>query len=126
MLKSINEEVLHMSELPSAKQSPRIINGVLKWYLGDTFDLDIRLSLIDQENEDYIIGPDDTVETVFRDATGDIVKTFTQTGIGDNTITLDFNAETTALFDRGKYTYDIYLNSLERTTLANDNEAVVE
>lgn len=115
-----------MSELPSAKQSPRIINGVLIWYFCDTFDLDIKLSLIDQENEEYIIRPEDIVETAFRDATGDVVHTFTQTGITDNTITLSFDAEITALFDRGKYTYDIYLNGVKRTTLANDNEAVVE
>ena len=36
-----------MSNLPNAEQSPRVVNGVIKWYEGDTFDLTIGLDLED-------------------------------------------------------------------------------
>ena len=36
-----------MNNLPRADLSPRIVNGVLKWYEGDTFSLQIDLELED-------------------------------------------------------------------------------
>lgn len=115
-----------MSELPGAQQSPRIVNGVIKWYQGDTFDLNIYLNMMDQDGMEVIIGGSDTVTVVFKDKTNTEIKTFTFDSISNNTISLDFDSICTALFPKGKYFYDIYYNGTERTTIANDNQVIVE
>lgn len=119
-----------MSCLPGAKPSPRIEHGVIMWYAGDTFDLDIALHLTDQDGEDIIIGDDDRVEVEFRRRSGSLLHRFVCTAEDDtlhgNTITLIFDERTAAMFARGEYIYDIYLVGAERTTIANDNCAMVE
>lgn len=113
-----------MSNIPSAKQSPRLERGVLSWYQGDTFDLTIALDLTDQDGEP--VPAAGSVEIVFRDGCHDIVKKFVLEAT-DNMVTLNFDAETTALFPIGEYTYDAYyLHDNKRTTIMNDNKAVVE
>lgn len=115
-----------MANIPSAEISPRIASGVIKWYQGDTFDIDLKINLTDQDGDPVTIGASDTVKVLFLDCCGNTVKEFTCTNIQNNTITLDFDATCTALFGKGNYTYDVYLNADERTTIVNDNKAVVE
>lgn len=115
-----------MGNIPNAEPSPRVVNGVLKWYEGDTFDLDLEIKLEDQDGEPITIGASDTVKVVFRDSARNIVKEFSFTGISGNTVTLDFDSTCTALFPKGCYTYDVYYTGADRTTVANDNKAVVE
>lgn len=115
-----------MENIPNAKQSPRIETGVLKWYARDTFSLVIELDLTDQDGEAVTIAPSDTVTAVFSDANGDTVKTFTFTNVEHDTVTLEFDGETSALFAPGRYTYTVALASAERRTLAAGNEVIVE
>jgi len=115
-----------MSNLPSAEQSPRIVNGVIKFYQGDTFDLVLELDLVDQDGEEITIAAGDTVKVVFKDKSLSTVKEFTFTNITGNTVTMEFDATCTALFPAGRYTYDIYYTAEDRTTIANDNKVVVE
>ncbi len=115
-----------MNNLPNTEVSPRIVNGVLRWYAGDTFDIQIEIDLKDQDDEPITIGPDDTVEVVFKDKSLDVVKTFEFNNIEDNTVTLEFDETCTALFPAGKYTYDVYYTGEKRTTIANDNKVLVE
>ena len=115
-----------MSVLPSARPSPRIVNGVLKWYQGDTFQLDIELQLEDQDGEIVNIASSDTVTVVFYDRRVRVVKEFVSTNIEGNTASLLFDEQTTALFPAGEYTYNVYLDGEKRTTLAKDNNVVVE
>lgn len=115
-----------MSNLPSAEMSPRIVNGVIKWYQGDTFDLQLTFDLEDQDGEPITIAPTDTVKIVFKDKSLKTVKEFTFTNISNNTVTMDFDATCTALFTKGNYTYDVLYSRSERTTVANDNKVVVE
>ena len=115
-----------MANIPNAKVSPRIDTGVLYWYEGDTFSLVIELDLTDQDGESVIIGASDTVKIVFLNERRETVKEFSFTNVENNTVTMDFDSTVTALFPRGKYTYDVYYTAAERTTLANENEAVVE
>lgn len=112
-----------MSFIPNAKQSPRIERGVLKWYRGDTFDLQIDLELTDQDG--VAVEATGTVEVVFRNDCNRPVKEFTLTP-ANNIVTMDFNADVSALFPIGEYTYDVYYNGEERTTIANDNKVVVQ
>lgn len=115
-----------MENIPNAKQSPRIETGVLKWYARDTFSLVLELELTDQDGEAVIIAPSDTVTAVFSDANGDPVKTFEFTDIASNTVTLEFDGETSALFAPGRYTYTVTLETQQRRTLAAGNEVIVE
>ena len=115
-----------MANIPNAEMSPRIVNGVLKWYEGDTFELVLELDLTDQDGEAIIIGASDTVRIVFLDECREQVKEFSFTNVQNNTVTLEFDSTATALFGKGRYSYDVYLSSNARVTLANDNEVVVE
>lgn len=112
-----------MSNIPNAKQSPRLDNGVLAWYQGDTFSLQIELDMTDQDG--VAVEATGDVEVVFRDDCHNIVKEFTCTP-SNNIITLNFNEDVSALFPIGEYTYDMYYNGEHRTTIANDNKVVVE
>lgn len=115
-----------MINIPNAKESPRIVNGVLRWYCGDTFDLQLTLDLEDQDREPVVIQPTDKVEVVFLDRSLNEVKTFTFTEVEGNTVVMTFDEDVTALFDIGDYTYDVYYTGEERVTLAEDNKVVVE
>lgn len=115
-----------MGNIPNAEQSPRIVNGVIYWYENDTFTLNIELEFNDQDGDPIEVQPTDTVRVVFTDKSMNTVKEFIFDDIDNNTITLVFNAEVTALFPKGHYTYDVIFKSAERTTVANDNKVVVE
>lgn len=115
-----------MSRLPNAEPSPRIVGGVVKWYYLDTFEIQLRLDLTDQDGEPVEILPGDIVKVVFFGPRGEVVKEFTSMDVEQNTVTLVFDEETTTLFERGQYTYDVYYTGENRTTIANDNKAVVE
>lgn len=115
-----------MANIPNARISPRIDTGVLKWYEGDTFELQLELELTDQDGEAVIIQPTDTVRILFLDECRETVKEFSFTNVQNNTVTLEFDATATALFPRGKYTYDVYYSAANRTTLCNENEVIVE
>ena len=112
--------------IPSARQSPRIVNGVIYWYENDTFDIDLRFELTSQDDEIIEIAASDEIEIVFINNLDEIVKEFSFTEIEDNTIKLDIDAEVTALFPKGRYHYDIYYTAGDRVTIANDNEVIVQ
>ena len=115
-----------MSTLPAARQSPRIENGILYFYEGDTFDLDLTLELTDQDGEGISIASSSTVKVKFVNRQEATVKEFTFTNIEGNTVTLDFDSTCTALFPKGEYHYRVYYAAGERTTLCADNGFVVE
>ena len=115
-----------MSNLPSAEQSPRVVNGVIKWYEGDTFTMDLGLGLTDQDGEAVTLNAADTVKVTFRDKGENEVKEFSFTNVSKDTVTLDFNAAVTVLFPKGRYTYDVDVTHGYRTTIAHSNKVVVE
>ena len=117
-----------MSNLANAKQSPRAVNGVLKWYQDDTFDLAITFDLTDQDEEPIAVPTDAVVDVIFYDKTKKPVKQFSFNLIQSDTVTLRFDETVTALFPADSYTYDVYMESAAfgRKTLANNNEVVVE
>lgn len=115
-----------MSNIPSARSSPRIVNGVLKWYEFDTFTLDLELELEDQDGEPVTIGTDDIVEINFYNRSEDKVKEWHFTNISSNVVTLVFDDEVTALFPAGWYHYDIIYKGENRTTIAKRVQLIVE
>lgn len=114
-----------MTSLPSARSSPRIINGVLKWYEGDTFTLDIELELTDQDGM-TIDTTGKEVDFLFYNRSNELVKEFIFKNIQNNTVTLVFNTDVSALFPMGEYHYDVHYISSDRTTIVRNNDVIVE
>lgn len=112
--------------IPGARMSPRIANGCICWYEGDTFSLVLRMELEDQDGADVTIGESDTVKVTFRDRTEQTVQEFSFESVAENSVTLEFTDEVTGKFPRGVYTYDILYTHGDRTTLASRNIARVE
>lgn len=115
-----------MNNLPRAKLSPRLENGAIKWYQGDTFKLTLSLTLNDQDGEPVALSGTDTAEVIIRDSAGRDIKHFEFVNISSGSITLNFDTAATALFSAGRYMYDVHILHEYRTTICNDNLIVVE
>ena len=113
-----------MREIRPARPSPRIEDGVICWYEGDEFEIGFDLSLTDADGEPIILDDRDTVTVEIRKWRGEAIKGFSLPG--SNYITLVFDKETTALFPKGSYFYDISIDGTYRTTVVNDNRIIVE
>lgn len=116
----------YVGTLPAARMSPRILNGALKWYEGDTFELEIQLELTDQFGEAVELAPEHTITFLFFDARREPIYEVTFTEITDNTVLLRFTEGVTTLFPKGEYTYDVIYKGIGRRTLVNDAPVVVE
>ena len=90
--------------IPGAYASPRISNGVLCWYAGDTFSVVIQADLVDQDGAAVDIGATDTVKITFRDDTRAEVWSKTFSNVANNQVTLVVDAEISAKFPKGRYT----------------------
>ena len=115
-----------MSWIPSGKQSPRVVNGCLYWYAGDTFELDVRLELEDQDGVPVALGAEDMVTLIFRDETDAPVRQFTFSDVADNTVTLQMDSNVTEDFPRGEYRLDIRYDHAQRTTVLRGSHCHVE
>ena len=112
--------------LPAACGSPRIMGGVLKWYAGDQFDLQVRLELTDQNGVEVPIASEHRVRFLFRNAHREEIYAVTFTEIRENTVVLHFGERETALFPKGRYTYDVIYEGAVRRTLASNAPVLVE
>ncbi|HIR63804.1 MAG TPA: hypothetical protein IAB92_01115 [Candidatus Faecousia faecigallinarum] len=115
-----------MSKLPGAKLSPRIENGALCWYAGDTFSLDILLELTDTDGEPVTVGAADTLTLTVYDSCQTLVETISYTNVTGNRITLTVDEIRTAKYPPGAYRYTLRLTHGQNTTLAWDNPILVE
>lgn len=117
---------MNSNVLPGAEVSPRIANGCLCWYAGDTFSLSLELELTDQDGEPVAIGAEDTVTVTFRDAEDTEVHEAEFTDIENNTVTVEVSQSVTEKFPEGDYSYDIRLEHGNRTTVVRRNIIHVE
>lgn len=133
-----------MACIPRAEPSPRIVNGVLRWYQHDTFSLFLDLDLRDDDGEAVTLGPNDGVAVAFRDRHHQIIKEFMCSPVEGNCVELVFNEDLSRSFIKGEYRYDVVLLfgihpaplSIDedwpglvcdkRQTIVNDARAVVE
>lgn len=117
-----------MAKLPWAKMSPRIENGVLYWFEGDTFRLNLILTLKDQDGAPVTVKAEETLELTFLNKHRDTVKTVTFPGgeAATGKVTLVVDEELSALFPAGRYSYDLRLLGEERTTLIRGGTIIVE
>lgn len=132
-----------------APQSPRMDNGVLKWFYGDTFAIDMVINLVEQnidESGEYInriidFDEDDQITVVFFNAHKEVVYSFVAKNISNDegsenyhTITLDFTKDISHKFRKGRYTYCVkYVHKedgktvlTDITTICVDNKVEVE
>ena len=119
---------LKRSEPYTYSMTYRIENGVLYWYAGDTFRLNLNLTLKDTTGETVTVGAEDTLELTFYDRRRDTVKTLTWTGddAADGFVTVVMDESVSALFPAGRYSYDLRLLGEERTTLIRGGRIIVE
>lgn len=115
-----------MGNIPSAKVSPRVVNGVLFWYAGDTFDLDLIFDIVDQDEETYNIRPRDTVKIIFENARNKKVAEYNFGNITDNKVTIHMDSTETQKYPTGEYTYEAQLHWENRTTIIEKAKVVVE
>lgn len=106
-------------------QSPRFECTTLCYYEGDTFALLLPIELT-REGIPVNIAPSDVVTVTFLDQSGRVVAERSYTGIVENTVQIDWDAELTALFGRGIYTYRIRYNGEQVTTIAADCRICVQ
>lgn len=115
-----------MISIPGAKASPRIEAGVLCWYEGDTFDLEIQFALLDQDEDAVHMQESDRVTVTFLDETRKPVREFSFTELEDNRVTLVFDEAVSGTFTKGRYTYDVRYTHANKTTLVRDNRVLVQ
>lgn len=112
--------------LPGAKPSPRVTEGRLYWYEGDTFAMDILLDLTDQDGEPLDIGAGDTLTLTFYNHAGKPVHSVTYSSITGNKVTLTVDETVSGKFAKGEYTYDARYIHGDKTTVARGNGLRVE
>lgn len=116
----------YIGNLPSANPSPRIVGGVIKWYEGDTFDLQVDIELMDQNGDGVVILPEHALDFVFRNSRNEIVYAVRFTEITDNCVVLAFTPDVSSKFPKGGYTYDVYYDGAKRKTLVDQAPIIVE
>lgn len=132
-----------------APQSPRMDNGVLKWFFGDTFAVDMVINLVEQtvdengETTERLVdfSPDDQIIVTFFNFRKEPIHSFIIRGIGNDessedyhTATLEFDKDVSHKFRVGKYTYCMkYVHkengrsvSTDITTICVNNKVEVE
>lgn len=117
---------VYMANIDSAMPSPRIVNGEILWFAGDEFELSFALQLEDADEEDIVLSSGDTVTVTIYDDKKEEIKKFVFNGPTDNTVTLEFNSDVSALFEPGMYFYDIRLSGIYKTTVIKSNRMRVE
>lgn len=118
-----------MANLPRAKQSPRVCNGAVMWYQGDTFEITFELRVQDQDGEPVEFSTNDTIEMRLIDRSEQAVE------IGENvdmdldrgTITLMVDDALSQRMYPGDYRLTIaVMHTGLRTTLLQRCRVVVE
>ncbi len=115
-----------MSSINTAKQSPRLENGKISWYEGDTFAIKLNIALTTVETGEAInLSSNDEIKVTFYRNEMCIHK-FVFKQFSENSVMLNFSDSITKKFHKGKYTYVISYQSTGRTTIVANNEVEVE
>ena len=113
-----------MVDIPRAKMSPRIENGIIYWYEGDTFEFNVAVDLKDQDGSTVEVSDENAFELVIRDERNNEVYSVKQYGAAG--FTFECDEDTTALFRKGRYRYDVNYYGEYKTSIAEDNLMIVE
>ena len=114
-----------MAELIKGNASPRIENGVLYFHEGDTFVLTLHLAL---KNMGLPVAPEEItkITLMIRDALNKVVYFETMDADGSGSASFVFTPSVSAEFRKGRYNYDVSVQTgWERTTVADNLSCVV-
>ncbi|MBO7691887.1 MAG: hypothetical protein J6T10_04540 [Methanobrevibacter sp.] len=105
------------ARLPGAKQSPRIdTNNVIKWYYGDTFEIQLHL-VLKRDGDVVEYAPEDQfIFSFYNKDTQKLVKRFVCTEIDNEAklLTLKFDKEISMDFKPGRYSFGVkYISNSE-------------
>lgn len=116
--------------LMGGRSSPRIRDGKIYWYEGDTFTWSLKFTIKQCDGTDYILQPTDKIIVDFKKNlhTDKSIYTFIfeNQEYTDNTIKMEFTPEITALFPYGFYKIGAKLESEDITTLLPASTICVE
>ncbi len=115
-----------MSNIITAKQSPRLENNKFVWYEGDTFSISLTLSLIDEETNENITLDDTSTVIVSIYKSKILVHQFVFNEFDNNQIVMVFDDELSKKMTVGEYNYTITHKCLNTTTLVANNIMEVE
>lgn len=115
-----------MGNIPAAKISPRLEFGILKWYAGDTFSVQVNLNFTDRSGHAVTLTAEDTAQVRFYTVTGSTVEDLTFEDLSAGFVTLEFDEARSGKFPRGRYLYDIVVTHENVTTAAKGNRILVE
>ena len=117
-----------MSEIPMAKQSPRIKDGTVAWYAGDAFIIDWEVHLTEGETPIIFEEGDQLIWSFFsvEDKVNPVhTFVFDYPDIHDYTVELFFTKEISAKFAVGNYTYCVkFLSHDGRVVTLNANNKI--
>lgn len=119
-----------------APQSPRMDNGVLKWFYGDTFAIDMVINLVEQETDEegntvnklINFSDEDQMVVTFFNSRKEVVHSFIAKNISNDessenyhTISLEFTKDVSHKFCKGRYTYCMkYVHKEDGRTVYTD------
>lgn len=115
-----------MQNIPNAEMSPRIVNGVIYWYEGDTFNIKLNISLFDDDGNPVPIAEDAVADVVFKRNNGKEIHRFHFDELPEGEVNMIFTEEISGKFIKGVYSYDVMYSADNRTTIVNDNQVIVE
>lgn len=111
--------------LTSANNSPRIDNGVIYWHEGDTFALQLDITLSDGTNNITLTDGKTILVNIYHQDI--LVHQFQFTSFpNNNQVVLNFNETVTRKFPKGKYNYNIVYIGNDITTIVANNLMEVE
>lgn len=116
--------------LKGAEQSPRVENGVIYWYCGDTFLWTLKFIITECDGTEYILKDTDKIVVEFKknlySQDNIYVFEFQNQEYVDNSITMQFTQEISSLFPYGFYKMGVHLEDTDVTTLLPATTICVE
>ena len=117
-----------MANIPSAYESPRIENGSVRFYAGDTFEIDLKMEITDNNGLPVTLSANDTIDIVLTSCRGEELLTLQYNGsdLDGSVLTIQVDSELSAKIPAGRHKYDIYLtHDGDRTTVVCGNRLEV-
>lgn len=109
-----------------AEKSPRICDdGSIRWYVGDTFELELDFTFTDDNDDVVPVTSTDRIEICIRSSvTNNII--YENSVVGTNKLIININEDVAKNFVAGEYYYNVKRNSNYITTIMKKNKMVVE
>lgn len=110
--------------IKTAEQSPRIEDWVIKWYSGDTFDINFEFVFTDEEWNEIPEEETDYLKFTIYNQYYDIV--YSTEVYHSHEVPLSVDDILTRSFPKGEYHYKIRRIAGYTTTIVQENEIIVE